>query len=438
MGVFSSFKTSWTVGVLGQTAALMRQFQGPAFRYPLGASQTRRAKVCLMDLNAIQAALRELTLDGWLFYDHHHRDPIAYRVLGLGHAMCSRRWYYLVPATGDPVKLVHRIEAGSLDGLPGARLEYSSWREQRERLGEILRNTKTIAMEYSALNDIPYVGLVDAGTVELVRSLGVEVASSADLVQLFEARWPPEALATHLEAGKIVHNAVREGFSTIREVVRGGGTIGEYDVQKLIVDMLGAGDLESDEPPVVAVNANCSNPHYSPTPATSQPIRRGDFVLLDVWGKKRTPGAVYFDITWTGFVGERVPDLHTGVFAVVKEARDAAVSLVQTAMRQGRPFYGWEVDDAAREVITRRGYGQYFIHRTGHSIGEDVHGNGANMDNFETRDTRRIIPHTCFSVEPGVYLPEFGVRSEVDVYVEDHDARVTGEIQQAVVPILAS
>jgi Xaa-Pro dipeptidase len=389
-----------------------------------------------MDLNAIQAALRELNLDGWLFYDHHHRDPIAYRVLGLKHSMCSRRWYYLIPASGEPVKLVHRIEAGSLDGLPGARLEYSSWREQRERLGEALRNTKTIAMEYSALNDIPYVGLVDAGTVELVHSLGVDVASSADLVQLFEARWTPEALASHLEAGPIVHNAVRQGFNAIREAVHGGRAIGEYDVQKVIVETLGAGNLESDEPPVVAANANCSNPHYSPTPATSQPICHGDFVLLDIWGKKKTPGAVYFDITWTGFVCEEVPDRYVKVFAVVKEARDAAVNLVQTAMRQGRALHGWEVDDAARGVITRHGYGEYFIHRTGHSIGEDVHGNGANMDNFETRDTRRIIPHTCFSVEPGIYLPEFGVRSEVNVYVEDHDARVTGEVQQAVVPIL--
>ena len=391
-----------------------------------------------MHINAIQAALRELNLDGWLFYDHHHRDAIAYRVLDLKHTMCSRRWYYLIPAKGDPVKLVHRIEAGSLDGLPGARLEYSSWREQREKLGEILRSTKTVAMEYSALNDIPYVGLVDAGTVELVRSLGVEVASSADLVQLFEARWTPEALATHLEAGKTVHRAVHEAFKAIREAVQAGRSIGEFDVQHVIVETLGAGGLESDEPPVVAVNANCSNPHYSPESATSQPIRRGDFVLLDVWAKKKTPEAVYFDITWTGLAGEEVPQRHAEVFAIVKEARDAAVNLVQTAMRQGRALHGWEVDDAARGVITRHGYGEYFIHRTGHSIGEDVHGNGANMDNFETRDTRRIIPHTCFSVEPGIYLAEFGVRSEVNVYVGETDARVTGEVQQAVVPILAS
>jgi Xaa-Pro dipeptidase len=390
-----------------------------------------------MNLASIQAALREMHLDGWLFYDHHHRDPIAYRVLGINPPMCTRRWYYLVPATGEPAKLVHRIESGKLDGLPGARQEYSSWREQREKLREILRGSKNLAMQYSALNDIPYVGLVDAGTVELVESFGIEVVSSADLVQLFEARWPAEALALHLDAGRVVHAAIRRGFEAIGDAVRGGKPIGEYDVQRVVMEALEAGDVEADESAIVAVNANCSNPHYSPTAETSQLIKPGDFVLLDVFGKKRAPGAVYFDITWTGFVGEDVPKRHVAVFAVVKEARDTAVDLVRTAMRQGRPLAGWEVDDVARGVINRHGYGVYFIHRTGHSIGEDVHGNGANMDNFETRDTRRIIPQTCFSIEPGIYLPEFGVRSEVNVYVEDHDARVTGEIQQAVVPILA-
>jgi Xaa-Pro dipeptidase len=391
-----------------------------------------------MDLSSIQTALREMKLDGWLFYDHHHRDPIAYRVLGIHPAMCTRRWYYLIPAWGEPAKLVHRIESGNLNGLPGPRHQYSSWGEQRQGLRGILKGAKTVAMQYSALNDIPYVGLVDAGTVELVRGFGVDVVSSADLVQLFEARWSPEALSLHLEAGQVVHAAVREGFRLIGEAVRGGGTIGEYEAQQAIVAVLSAGSVEADEPPVVAVNAHCSNPHYSPTAATSQPIRQGDFVLLDVWGKKRAAGAVYFDITWTGFAGEAVPERHAAVFNIVKEARDAAVSFVQAAMRQGRAISGWEVDDAARSVITRHGYGEYFVHRTGHSLGEDVHGNGANMDNFETRDTRRIIPRTCFSVEPGIYLPEFGVRSEVNVYVEDHDARVTGEMQQAVVPILAS
>ncbi len=390
-----------------------------------------------MDVNAIQAALRGAQLDGWLFYDHHRRDPIAYRVLKIAPAMCTRRWYYLVPATGEPAKLVHRIEKHNLDGLPGAPQEYSSWAEQREKLKAILASQQRVAMQYSALNDIPYVGLVDAGTVELVKSFGVEVVSSADLVQMFEARWSPEALTSHLQAGLVVHAAVRGGFAVIRNAVMSGKPTSEYDVQQEIARLLDAEGVEADEPPVVAVNANSSNPHYSPTSASSQPIHAGDFVLLDVWGKRRAPGSVYFDITWTGFVGDTVPTRYTEIFNMVRGARDAAVNLVKQAVREGKTIYGHQVDDAARGVITRHGYGEYFVHRTGHSIGEDVHGNGANMDNFETRDHRRIIPRTCFSVEPGIYLPEFGVRSEVDVYVDEHEARVTGEVQQAVARILS-
>jgi Xaa-Pro aminopeptidase len=390
-----------------------------------------------MDLNAIQNALRELHLDGWLFYDHHRRDPIAYRILGVDPVMCTRRWYCLIPAQGEPIRLVHRIESANLEGVPGSKREYSSWSEQRQELGAMLEGRKFVAMEYSHLNDIPYVGLVDAGTIELVKSFGVEVVSSADLVQLFEARWTPAALASHFEAGKVVHASIRRGFSFVAESVRAGKKIGEYDVQQEIARVLAEGGLEADSPPDVAVNANCSDPHYSATRERSQPIRAGDFVLLDVWGKLKRPGSVYFDITWTGFVGDSVPEKYAKIFSVVAEARDAAIHLVQQAMREGRTLAGYEVDDAARGVIFRHGYADYFIHRTGHSIGEDIHGNGANMDNFETRDVRRVIPHTCFSVEPGIYLPEFGVRTEVNVYVEDHDARVTGEIQQAVVPILA-
>lgn len=389
-----------------------------------------------MDLQGIQAALREAKLDGWLFYDHHRRDPIAYRVLGISPVMCTRRWYYLIPAEGEPAKLVHRIESGNLDGAPGSTGLYSSWPEQREKLKAMLAGRKTVAMQYSRLNDIPYVGLVDAGTVELVRSFGVEVVSSADLVQLFEARWSSVALTSHWEAGKLVHEAVRLGFAAIRDAIKVGKVIDEFAVQQEMVRFFDAHELETDDPPLVAVNENASNPHYAPTPVISRPIKAEDFVLLDVFAKLKKAGAVYFDITWTGFVGESVPAQYTQVFDVVREARDAAINLVQLSMREGRPLRGYQVDDAARGVITRHGYGEYFVHRTGHSIGEDIHGNGANMDNFETRDDRRVIPGTCFSVEPGIYLPEFGVRSEVNVYVEEHDARVTGEIQQKIVPIL--
>ncbi|MHB8654488.1 MAG: M24 family metallopeptidase [Terriglobia bacterium] len=389
-----------------------------------------------MDLKGIQSALRETKLDGWLFYDHHHRDPIAYRILKIAPAMCTRRWYYFVPSSGEPVRLVHRIEKGKLDGLPGNMRVYSSWREQREELKKLVEGKKRVAMQYSPLNDIPYVGLVDAGTIELVKSLGVEVITSGDLVQMFEARWSPEALAMHLAAGKAIHGIVRDGFRMIRDAVKAGKPIGEYDVQQEMARLCEHHNLEADEPPNVSVNAHSADPHYLPTQASSLPIRANDFVLFDIWAKVRKPGAVYFDITWTGFVGEAVPPRYTEIFNIVCEARDTAISLAQDALRSGKTIHGYEVDDAARGVIMRHGYGESFVHRTGHSIGEEVHGNGANMDNFETHDERRIIPGTCFSVEPGIYLPEFGVRTEVDVYVEEQNAQVTGEIQQEVVPIL--
>lgn len=389
-----------------------------------------------MDLIGIQSALRGAKLDGWLFYDHHHRDPIAYRILKIAPAMCTRRWYFFVPSSGEPVRLVHRIEKGNLDGLPGGVRVYSSWREQREELKKLLEGKKRVAMQYSPLNDIPYIGLVDAGTIELVKSFSVEVVTSGDLVQMFEARWSPEALAMHLEAGKAIHGIVRDGFRMIREAVKAGKSIGEYEVQQEMARLCGQHNLEADEPPNVSVNAHSADPHYLPTQASSLPIRANDFVLFDIWAKVRKPGAVYFDITWTGFVGEAVPPRYTEIFNIVREARDTAISLAQDALRSGKTIHGYEVDDAARRVIMRHGYGDYFVHRTGHSIGEEVHGNGANMDNFETHDERRIIPGTCFSVEPGIYLPEFGVRTEVDVYVEEQSARVTGEIQQEVVPIL--
>jgi Xaa-Pro aminopeptidase len=389
-----------------------------------------------MELTQVQSTLRENGLDGWLFYDHHHRDPIAYRVLKINPPMCTRRWYYLIPAEGEPSKLIHRVERHNLAGLPGREIEYSAWKEQRDGLKKILEGKRRIAMQYSPLNDIPYVGLVDAGTIELVKSLDVEVVSSADLVQLFEARWSEDALASHVEAGKVVHAAVRAGFAAIRDAVRAGRRITEYDVQQAMLRIFESGGVVADEAPVAAVNQNAANPHYMPMRDRSSPIGVDDFVLLDVWGKMNKPGAVYFDITWTGFVGAEVPRRYTEIFEIVKEARDAAVEFVQASMKSGRTIHGYEVDDVARGVINRRGYGPYFVHRTGHSIGEDVHGNGANIDNFETRDTRQIIPRTCFSIEPGIYLPEFGVRSEVNVFVEEASARVTGEIQQAIVRIL--
>jgi Xaa-Pro aminopeptidase len=389
-----------------------------------------------MNLHDIQAALREYHFDAWLFYDHHHRDPIAYRVLGLPENLfVTRRWYYLIPAQGEPVKLVHRIEAGHLDTVPGRKLEYSSWQEQQDNLRSMVTPHRTIAMEYSPNNQIPYIGLVDAGTVELVRSFGKEIVSSGDLVSRFEATWTDEQVRSHFAARDIIDRITDEAFHEIGRRARHGGTH-EFEIQQWMEEALRRESLTNEnDPPIVAVNGNSGNPHYSPSAETSKPIREGDFVLLDIWGKLQSPGAVYYDITWTGFVGKAPSDRMCEVFEVVRDARDVGVKTVQSAVAARRPIAGWQVDEATREHISRAGYGQYFIHRTGHSIATSVHGNGPNMDNLETRDERAILPTTCFSIEPGIYLPEFGVRSEVDVLVRPGAAEVTGRIQREIVII---
>jgi Xaa-Pro dipeptidase len=384
-----------------------------------------------MQLDQIQREIRAQKLDGWLFFDHHVRDPLAYRVLGLDASRTpTRRWYYLIPAEGEPVGLEHRVEPGMLAALPGAKIPYSSWTEQLEALRGILKGLSRVAMQYSPLCAIPYVSMVDAGTVELVRSLGVEVASSSELVQAFEARWTPEALEYHLEAASRVDRVRAEAFALIRERTRNGAPLTEFDVKRFVREGFAKAGMITDHGPIVGANANASNPHYEPTEACHAPIRSGDFVLLDMWAKLDRPAAVYYDITWTAFCGDRPTDEMRNVFAVVTGARDAAIERVRRAVAAGEDLRGFQVDDAARGYIEARGFGAYFTHRTGHSIGQEVHGNGANMDNFENHDERRVSPWTCFSIEPGVYLPEFGVRSEIDMFIGDSDARVTGEIQR--------
>jgi Xaa-Pro dipeptidase len=390
------------------------------------------------DIKAIQAALRADGLNGWLFYDHHRRDPIAVRILGLSaNGLATRRWFYFIPSRGEPRKLVHRIEAGMLDSLPGNKTEYSSWEELHKGLGRLLGGAKRVAMEYSPMNNIPYIGLVDAGTVELVRKLGSKVESSADLVQVFEASWSPEQLQSHLDAGKIVDRITSAAFARAGEIVRAGKPLSEFELQQWIREQFDANGLESADGPVVAVPPNNGNPHYEPTRENSKAIRAGDLLLLDIWAKSKKPGSVFYDITWVGYLGESVPEKYAKIFGIVKQARDAAVRFVKESVAAKRRVHGWEVDRAARSVIEKARYGKYFVHRTGHSIGMDVHGNGANMDGLETRDDRCLVPHTCFSVEPGIYLPEFGIRSEVNVYVFEDEARVTGAIQEAIIPILA-
>jgi Xaa-Pro dipeptidase len=391
-----------------------------------------------MDLPEIQEQLRRENLAGWLFFDHHHRDPIAYSVLGLNAAShVTRRWYYFIPAHGEPVKLVHRIESWLLDSLPGEKKMYSGWGEQHERLREILRGAPRVAMQFSPHCMIPYVSLVDAGTVDLIRNIGVDVASSASLVQYFEARWSAEQLKTHQQAGNKIDRIRRQAFELIAAKIQTEGRVEEVAIADFIRERFRENQLVWDDGPIVAVNANSSNPHYAPTPEQSSSITAGDFVLIDLWAKLSQPGAVYYDITWTGFVGHHPPSQMQNVFDIVRGARDRAVDFVRAAMAEGRAICGYEVDDAVRGRIAEKGLAEYFTHRTGHSIGEEVHGNGANIDNLETRDERPIIPRTCFSVEPGVYLPgQFGVRSELDCYVSENDAAPTGEVQQELVKIV--
>jgi Xaa-Pro dipeptidase len=388
-----------------------------------------------MNLSAIQAALREQKIDAWLFYDHHHRDAIAYRVLGIPeHLMVTRRWYYVVPAEGEPRKLVHRIEAGHLDSLPGTKREYSGWQELFENLKSMLAPYRNLAMQYSPNNIVFTVSLVDAGTVELIRSFGKNIVSSADLVSRFEATLLDEQIETHFAAGKKVDAITAAAFQEIGRRVRNGGT-NEFDIQKFFAESFQREDLVTDDLPIVAANANASNPHYGPSAEHHSPIREGDLVLLDVWAKQNKPGAVYYDITWMGFVGKAPSQKQREVFELVKTARDAGVEKVKSAIAAGQKIAGWEVDKATRDVIETAGYGRYFIHRTGHSIATEVHGNGANMDNLEIHDERQILPNTCFSVEPGIYLPEFGVRSEVNVLVRKGAAEVTGKVQRELVII---
>ena len=384
-----------------------------------------------MDIEKIQQELRSQKLDGWLFFDHHLRDPLAYRILGVTPPRTpTRRWYYLIPANGEPRGLEHRVEPGMIAALPGEKIPYSSWPEQVEALGRITSGLRRVAMQYSPNCAIPYVAMVDAGTVELVRSLGVEVVTSAELVQYFEARWSPEALETHLEAGRRVDQVRESAFRMVLERLRSGGAVREIDVKKFVLDGFAKAGMITDHGPIAGVNANASNPHYEPTEEANAPIHLGDLLLLDLWAKLDRPGAVYYDITWTHFLGENPPEEMRRVFDTVTGARDAAIKRVKDAVAGGHPLCGYQVDDAARGFIESRGYGSYFTHRTGHSIGQDVHGNGANMDNFENHDERRVSPWTCFSIEPGVYLPEFGVRSEVNMFVDDREARVTGAIQR--------
>lgn len=401
----------------------------------------------MFDLHAIQQALRDAELDGWLLYDFRGSNILGRRILDLSETeIGSRRFFYFIPASGEPQKLVHRIEAGALDHLPGQKTVYLRWQDLESGLAQLLAASspaatggiQRVAMEYSPRNANPYISRVDAGTIELVRSCGADIVPSGDLIQLFEATWDDDQWQMHLEAARHTDSAFARVWRFIAEQVRTAGEVEEAAVQRLIMDHFAEHGMTTYHPPIVAVGPNSGNPHYETGTGERTAIRTGDYVLVDLWARLNRPRAVYSDLTRVGCVGETVPDRYEEIFRIVAAARDAAIRCVQDAFAEGRVLRGWEVDQAARDVIEEAGYGEFFVHRTGHSIGQETHGNGANMDNLETHEDRRVLPRTCFSIEPGIYLPEFGVRSEVNVFIAaDGGVHVTGgELQRHVAKIV--
>jgi Xaa-Pro dipeptidase len=393
-----------------------------------------------MNLEAIQTALRDASLDGWLFYDHHHRDPIGETILGLDpRAHITRRWYYFIPAKGEPRKLMHRIEQGRLDSLPGSKGLYSSWQELRAGLKAMLSGFRRIAMQYSPNNDIMYVSMVDAGTVELLRGMGKQIVSSADLVSQFQAVLSETQIGSHTVAQRVIDAILEESWKEIGRRLRPAngkpGKVTEFDMVQWLSEGMRRANLVWENGPNVSVNANCSDSHYEPTADRTAEIKEGDFLLIDIWGRTDESDSIFYDITWTGVVGREPSEREQLVFETVRNARDAAISAVEKAFAEGRAIRGFEADDAARDVIRAAEFAEYFTHRTGHNIAHEIHGPGAHLDNLETHDERQILANTCFSVEPGIYLPEFGVRSEIDMVTAPGKAWVTGKIQRELVRI---
>lgn len=397
------------------------------------------AKGLLLNVAEVQKALAAEKLDGWLIYDFHYINAVARELFDFGGHMVTRRWFYLIPATGTPTLLGHKIEQANFPSLPGRVIYYAGWQELHQHLRDLLQSTgkakPRLAMEYSPMNDVPTVAYVDAGMLELLRSFGADIVSSANLTQLFQARWDAEQLQSHIAAAQILHATQQKAFKKIETALLANQPLTEYDVQQFMMGEIRAAGATSEDEPIVAVNANASNPHYAPTAHEHSPIRKGDVILLDLWCKMNTPRAVYADITWMGYAGTTVPPEVQKVFETVIAGRDSAVNFLRQQFAAGQVVPGYRVDEVVRQHITAAGYGQYFFHRTGHSIGTSVHGNGVNMDSYETRDSRVIIPGLAFSVEPGIYLPEFGVRSEIDVYFGDHGPEVHTPAQTELVKL---
>jgi Xaa-Pro aminopeptidase len=391
-----------------------------------------------LDVRAVGEALAAEGLDGWLLYDFRGINSIAADVAGVarqGGHLATRRWFYLLRAAGEPRKLVHAIEPSSLAHLPGTTERYAGREQLEDGLGRLLAGMTRVAMEYSPRCAIPYVARVDAGTIELVRGYGVEVVSSGDLVQRFSAVWNDAEAATHREASEKLYRIKDRAFDAVGRRIHDGQPTHEFEIQQLMTTWFAEEGLVTDSPPNVSAAENAGNPHYQPTAAASRPIGPDELVLLDLWGKLLRPGAVFADITWVGYTGGRVPGRFSRAFEAVREARDSAVRLVQEAVRDGREVRGWEVDRAAAAVLRRTGYAEHILHRTGHSLGESVHGEGVNMDDYETHDDRRLLPGTGFTIEPGLYFPDFGVRSEINMIVGAREATVTGPLQAEIVAL---
>jgi Xaa-Pro dipeptidase len=391
-------------------------------------------------IRAIQKSIRDEKIDGWLLYDFRGSNPFASNILGIpAHLHRTRRLFYFIPARGTPKKLVHAIESGNLDHLPGKKRTYAGWRSLETELGRLLLSAESVAMEYTPRNAIPYISVVDAGTIEMVRQQKVKIVSSANLVQRFEAVWTPRQFRANRAVARVCLETMHEAFRYIGRSIKNGKRISEYDVQQYIMNVFEGHGYVSGHPVNCSVNANSADPHYEPTVNRNEQINIGDFVLIDLWAKANDKDGVYSDITWTGYVGDRVPGKYENVFGVVRDARDAAFAFVSESFRKRKSIRGCDVDDVARGVIAQHGYEKYFVHRTGHSIGREMHANGANMDNYETKDIREIIPETSFTIEPGIYIPgKFGVRSEIDVFImKNRRAIITaGPPQTDVLPIL--
>lgn len=396
-----------------------------------------------MNLSIIQSLLKKLNVDAWFLYDFRGSNSIAWDILSIPpETHCTRRWAVIIPVIGKPIKLVHAIENFTLDCVDAKEILYSNRHEWMSELQKIVEQYPRLALEYSPNNDIPTVSKVDGGTIDILRTLGAELYSSADIIQHIEAVWTPEQMEENINGtAPKLRSIMMEAFLYIRDSIFAEKEITEYDVQQLILELFKQNDMLTDHPPIVAIGKNAASPHYGPTESHHSPIVKGDVVLIDMWATANSPKSVFADITWMGYVGETVPERVEKLFSIIANGRDAAVSLAKDRFAAGQPVYGYELDDACRNVIEEVGYGKYFIHRTGHNITHEIHGAGANIDNFETCDRRELLPNTSFSIEPGIYIADnIGLRTEIDVVISNLGEILipTEPIQQKVLPLLAT